>query len=58
MRNRFSPLLEEAGRGPRILGSMVASSDHYYVETIYKMYSRDYNGSLRDIMLRGDIGLR
>ncbi len=50
------PLLEEAGRDPRTLGSMVASSDYYYAETVYKMYSRDYNGSLRDIMLRGISG--
>ncbi len=45
-------LLEEAGRGPRTLGSMTASSVYYYAETVYKMYSRDYNGSLHDIMLR------
>ncbi len=57
MSNRFTPLLEEAGRDPRTLGSMVASSDYYYAETIYKMYSRDYNGSLRDITLRENIGL-
>jgi hypothetical protein len=49
-------LLEEAGRGPRTLGSMEASSDYYYAETIYKMYSRDYNGSLHYIMPRGISG--
>jgi hypothetical protein len=50
--------LEEAGKDPRTLGSMVDSSDNYYADSIYKMYSRDYDGCLRDIMLRKDIGLR